>query len=57
MSEYMMDGSSSGMMIVMALFCLMFVALLVLSIAALVKYLFASRQGKTRNNYEGSSNA
>ena len=57
MSEYMMDGSSFGMMIVMSLFCLMFVALLVLSIAALAKYLFAGGQKETHKHHEESPNA
>lgn len=57
MTEYMMDGASSGMMIGMALFCLMFMILLVLSVAALVKYLFGARQSETQATHEENSNA
>lgn len=57
MNEYMMNGPSSGMIIAMVIFCLMFVALLTLSLAALVKYVFGNRQNKTQMTHEENSNA
>ena len=50
MSEYMMDGSM-GMMLAMGSICLLFVIVLVLLAAALVKYLFgAGQSNKTVEN-------
>jgi hypothetical protein len=45
MTDFMME-SSGGMMVAMGAFCVLILALLLLSVAALVKYLSGSRQNK-----------
>jgi len=57
MSEYMTDGLSSGMMIVMPSFCLLFVSLMVFSVAVLAKYLLNSVQRNDHNHHEERPNA